>query len=66
MTSDSSSEPHDAEALPPGEHRRILASYRAARTDAGWHTAPDDGYLYANLAYHLAALAPTDQTPRSN
>ncbi len=61
MTSDSSSEPHDAEALPPGEHRRILASYRAARTGAGWHTAPDDGYLYANLAYHLAALAPTDQ-----
>lgn len=60
MSSDSSSEPHDAEALGPGEHRSILARYRAAQTGAGWHTAPDDGYLYANLVYHLAALAATD------
>lgn len=60
MTSHSSSEPHDAEPLPPGEHRRILARYRATQTGVGWHTAPDDGYLYAKLTYHLAALVETD------
>ena len=60
MTSDNPSEPHDAGALPPGEHRRILARYRSTWTGTGWHTAPDDGYLYVNLTYHLAALAATD------
>jgi len=41
-------------------HRALLAAYRSTQTGEGWHTAPDDDYLYAHLAYHLDALAATD------
>jgi NB-ARC domain/TIR domain/APAF-1 helical domain len=34
-------------------HQALLGAYRATCTGDGWHTAPDDGYLYAHLAYHL-------------
>jgi WD40 repeat protein len=35
-------------------HERLLAGYRRA-AGGGWHTGPDDGYLYQHLAHHLAA-----------
>ncbi len=42
-------------------HRALLVSYSATQTIPGvWHTAPDDGYLYNHLAYHLAALTDCD------
>jgi hypothetical protein len=41
-------------------HRALLDAYRATKEDEGWHTAPDDGYLYDYLAYHLNALADHD------
>jgi hypothetical protein len=37
-------------------HNAILEAYRATCKDNGWHTAPDDGYLYDHLAYHLDAV----------
>ena len=42
-------------------HRALLDAYRAMTKGAGWHTATDDGYLYAHLAYHLDALADHDK-----
>ena len=47
-----------AELGEPGQyaaHGALLGTYRATQTGQGWHTAPDDGYLYAHLAYHLDA-----------
>ena len=41
-------------------HRGLLDAYRRTRHGDGWHTAPDDGYLYDHLAYHLDALADHD------
>jgi len=48
-------------------HRALLDAYRqtvtlsvAEGSPTPWHTAPDDGYLYAHVAYHLDALAATD------
>jgi hypothetical protein len=41
-------------------HRALLDAYRATQQGDGWHTAPDDGYLYGHLTYHLDALADTD------
>ncbi len=37
-------------------HRALLDAYQATQIGEGWHTAPDDGYLYAHLAYHLDAI----------
>ena len=42
-------------------HRALLDAYRQTRQGDGWHTAPDDGYLYDHLTYHLDQLA--DQEP---
>ncbi|MCB0175659.1 MAG: hypothetical protein KDJ97_34465, partial [Anaerolineae bacterium] len=43
-------------------HTRLLNGYRATQTGEGWPTAPDDGYLYTHLAYHLDTLADNDET----
>ena len=37
-------------------HNAILEAYTKTKQGDGWHTAPDDGYLYTHLAYHLLAL----------
>ena len=37
-------------------HARLLQTYRATCSGAGWHTAPDDGYLYDHLVYHLESV----------
>jgi hypothetical protein len=37
-------------------HRALLEAYRATQEGDSWHTAPDDGYLYNHLAYHLDAV----------
>jgi len=46
-------------------HRVLLNAYRqtipnvplrAAKERTPWHTAPNDGYLYSHLAYHLDAV----------
>lgn len=34
-------------------HQAMLAAYGQTQTGEGWPTAPDDGYLYDHLAYHL-------------
>jgi hypothetical protein len=34
-------------------HRKLLHAYETTKTGEGWHTAPDDGYLYDHLAMHL-------------
>jgi hypothetical protein len=36
-------------------HRTLIDAYRSTQTGTGWHTAPDDGYLYNHLVYHLKA-----------
>jgi len=41
-------------------HRSLLYTYRATQRGDGWPTAPDDGYLYDHLAYHLDQLADYD------
>ena len=41
-------------------HAALLAAYRQTQTGKGWHTAPDDGYLYGHLAYHLEKIAASD------
>jgi hypothetical protein len=43
-------------------HRALLEAYRASQAGDGWPTAPNDGYLYDHLAYHLDALAEHDET----
>jgi hypothetical protein len=35
-------------------HENLLVTYATMKSGAGWHTAPDDSYLYAHLTYHLA------------
>src|SRR5262249_25004802 len=42
-------------------HEALLAAYRATCTSVGWHNAPDDGYLYDHLVYHLDATGATDE-----
>jgi hypothetical protein len=37
-------------------HGILLEAYARTKRGEGWHTAPDDGYLYTHLAYHLLAL----------
>jgi len=34
-------------------HTCLLEAYRTTCGGTGWHTAPDDGYLYNHLVYHL-------------
>ncbi|MEK7727210.1 MAG: NB-ARC domain-containing protein, partial [candidate division KSB1 bacterium] len=34
-------------------HTCLLQAYRTTCSGSGWHTAPDDGYLYDHLVYHL-------------
>ena len=41
-------------------HCALLDAYRARQQDQGWHTVPDDGYLYDHLAYHLDQLVGED------
>ena len=48
------------EAGAPPAHRALVAAYRKTQGGDGWHTAPDDGYLYGHLAYHLEKLALSD------
>jgi len=47
-------------------HRALLAAYRQTQQGYGWHTAPDDAYLYHHLAYHLYQLADHDPTAESD
>jgi hypothetical protein len=44
-------------------HRALLNAYRRIKNQEGWHTAPDDGYLYSHLTYHLSVLADHDAEP---
>jgi hypothetical protein len=41
-------------------NRALLDAYRATQEGDGWHTTPDDGYLYEHLAYHLDQMAGRD------
>ena len=41
-------------------HQALLDGYRRTQAGSAWHTAPDDGYLYDHLAYHLYALGCSD------
>jgi hypothetical protein len=34
-------------------HEVLLQSYAKTKTNEGWHTVPDDGYIYGHLVYHL-------------
>jgi hypothetical protein len=34
----------------------LVGAYRQSQLGAGWHTVPDDGYLYGHLARNLAAV----------
>ncbi|MBE9001168.1 tetratricopeptide repeat protein [Nostoc sp. LEGE 12447] len=36
----------------PALHNRFVNSY-SSRCSNGWHTGPNDGYFFENLAYHL-------------
>jgi hypothetical protein len=44
--------------LPPSSQASSLPPFQLSR----WPTAPDDGYLYNHLAYHLHAIADRDST----
>ncbi len=45
----------------PALHLRLLNTYHRTLTGDGWHTVPDDGYLYDHLIYHLnQANLPTE------
>ncbi len=39
----------------------LLDKYRKTQIGHGWHTAPDDGYLYDHLLYHLKEAGLTDE-----
>jgi hypothetical protein len=47
-------------------HRALVGAYRSTQKGGGWHTAPDDGYLYDHLAYHLDQLAKRDRRARDD
>ena len=42
-------------------HGALLHAYAKTKTGEDWHTAPDDGYLYTHLAYHLLAAGRKDE-----
>ena len=44
-----------------GVHGTLLRDYTRTQRGEGWHTAPDDGYLYTHLAYHLLAAGRKDE-----
>lgn len=37
----------------PDAHMAIITRYRARTQQGLWHTLPDDGYIYRNLAWHM-------------
>jgi WD40 repeat protein len=41
-------------------HERLLLAYQSQCRD-GWHSGPDDGYLFEHLAYHLRAAGRTGE-----
>ena len=41
-------------------HRTLLDAYSSTKNGAGWHTAPDDGYLHDHLTYHLREAGEQD------
>lgn len=43
------------------EHLQWLDDYRRTQTGTGWHTAPDDGYLYDHLVHHLKEAGRVDE-----
>lgn len=45
-------------------HETLLKIYRQTCKGEGWHTAPDDGYLYDHLIYHLHAAERFDEIKR--
>lgn len=45
----------------PAIHRILLDVYKNTKTKSGWDTAPDDGYLYDHLVYHLEAIGDYEQ-----
>src|SRR5262245_49453230 len=49
------------QAATPEEHQALLSKYRATQVGSGWHTTPDDGYLYDHLAYHLKEAGLTNE-----
>ena len=49
------------DAMNSENHQNVLSKYRSIQTGSGWHTAPDDGYLYDHLTYHLQAAGFTDE-----
>ncbi len=40
-------------------HQGLLSAYQPTQTGEGWHTAPDDGYLYDHLVFHLLEAGDT-------
>ena len=42
-------------------HTSLLQAYRATCTGPDWHTAPDDGYLYDHLVFHLENTKQQDE-----
>jgi len=42
-------------------HLALLTAYRQTKTGQGWHSAPDDAYLYDHLIYHLDAVNAVDE-----
>lgn len=42
-------------------HQVLIDAYRQIQTGEGWPTAPDDGYLYTHLAYHLFEAGAHDE-----
>lgn len=40
---------------PAAAHAALLDAYRKTWRGHGWHSAPDDGYLYHHLVFHLMA-----------
>ena len=47
--------------MPSHEHADIIERYRRTQAGVGWHTAPDDGYLYDHLAVHLKEAGLVDE-----
>ncbi|MEI2581160.1 AAA-like domain-containing protein, partial [Scytonema sp. PRP1] len=65
LTSDSS--PHKPEELPglglslTAAHSILLDQYRSKTEQGLWHTLPDDGYIHANLSWHLEQASRTEE-----
>ncbi|NJR63023.1 MAG: hypothetical protein HC769_32090 [Cyanobacteria bacterium CRU_2_1] len=65
LTTDSS--PNQPEELPglglswTAAHSILLDRYRSKTQQGLWHTLPDDGYIYANLSWHLEKANRTEE-----